>query len=602
MLPEAGHFLLLLAFAAALLCAAVPMLGAHRGYLSWQHAARPLAIAQLALVVGSFACLAWSFLEDDFSVALVALHGSVALPAVYKFSAVWGNHEGSLLLWTMLLCGWTAAVAMAGGALPWRTRAAVVSVMSAVSAGFMSFSLFTSNPFARLLPNTPVAGGELNPLLQDLGLVIHPPLLYMGYVGFAVAFGFAVAALLEGRRSRWAAWVYPWTLGAWSFLTVGIALGSWWAYYELGWGGWWFWDPVENASLMPWLVGTALVHSLMVTMRRGAFGSWSMLLAILAFAMCLLGTFLVRSGVLTSVHAFAADPARGVFILSFLIVAIGGALLLFAWRAPLTAATATRIAPLSREGLLLLNNVVLVACALTVLVGTMFPLVMDALGLGKYSIGPPYFNVTVGPMLLLLIALMLAMPCFRWGGGLVRPRLFQGPVRWGVVFGHGGLFTCALGAMLSTALNQESDVHMAPGDAARLGAHRFEYRALEQHEGPNYQAERALISVSRDGEPVALLRPEKRLYAGDRQMTEAGIDPGFTRDIYVAMGQRVDGQAWGFRLRVKPFVRWIWLGALLMACGGTLAVWTRVRAARRRARALDGAGDSTLLGDARAGG
>ena len=598
MIPELGHFLLLAAFAAALLGAVAPMLGARLGYLSWQRAARGFALAKLALVSGSFACLAWSFVGDDFSVALVAAHGSSALPAVYKFCAVWGNHEGSLLLWVLLLSGWTAAVALSGGELPLRVRSMVVSVMSSVSAGFLGFSLFTSNPFSRLLPSAPADGAELNPLLQDPGLVIHPPLLYMGYVGFSVAFGFAVAALLDGRRSRWTAWVYPWTLAAWAFLTLGIALGSWWAYYELGWGGWWFWDPVENASLMPWLVGTALVHSLMATMRRGAFGSWSLLLAIIAFALCLLGTFLVRSGVLTSVHAFAADPARGVYILLFLVASVGGALLLFSFRAPLTVSAAARVSALSKEGLLLFNNVVLVAAAMTVLVGTLYPLAMDALGLGKYSIGPPYFNITVAPMLGLLIALMLAMPWFRWGGGLARPRLFKGPVRWGVTLGHGGLFVCALGAVLSTALNRESDVHLAPGDAARVGDYRFEYRALERVDGPNYRADRALIAVSKRGAPVALLKPEKRVYGvGERRMTEAGIDPGFSRDLYVAMGQRVDGDTWGFRLRVKPFVRWIWLGALLMAFAGALAAWGRWRATARRRASLAGG-----LGGARGAG
>ncbi len=583
MIAELGHFLLLAAFSVALLGVVVPLLGAHWRYVGWQHAARPLAYAQLALVAGSFACLAWSFIADDFSVALVASHGHALLPTVYKFCAVWGNHEGSLLLWVLMLSGWMVAVALASHALPLRAVARVLAVMSAVAVGFLSFSLFTSNPFRRLLPIPPTDGSELNPLLQDFGLIVHPPLLYMGYVGFSVAFGFAIAALIEGRRDAWAAWVYPWTVAAWSFLTVGIALGSWWAYYELGWGGWWFWDPVENASFMPWLAGTALLHSLMATQRRGVFGSWSLLLAIIAFGLSLLGTFLVRSGVLTSVHAFAADPGRGVFILSLLTVAIGGGLLLFAFRAPMAANTTYRIEPLSREGLLLFNNVVLLAAALTVLVGTLFPLVTDALGQGKYSVGPPYFNITVGPLLLALVAMMLCMPAFRWGGGVAWPKLWQGPVRWSVVLGHGGLFVAALGIVLSTVLNQERDAHLGIGDATEIGAYRFEYRALNPVEGPNYRADRAQIAVSKRGEPVAVLEPEKREYtASGKQMTEAGIDPGFTRDLYVAMGERVAGETWGFRLRVKPFVRWIWLGALLMAAGGATAIWQRRRAARRR--------------------
>ncbi|HUH38755.1 MAG TPA: heme lyase CcmF/NrfE family subunit, partial [Spongiibacteraceae bacterium] len=572
------------------------------------------------------------------------------LPVAYKFAATWGNHEGSLLLWILILAGWIWAVANFGRSLPLDMQARVLSVLGVVATGFLLFSLFTSNPFARLLPLPPSEGRDLNPLLQDPGLVMHPPLLYIGYVGFSVAFAFAVAALWSGRLdAAWARWTRPWTNVAWLFLTLGIALGSWWAYYELGWGGWWFWDPVENASFMPWLAGTALIHSLAVTEKRGLFKSWTVLLAIFAFSLSLLGTFLVRSGVLTSVHSFAADPTRGIFILAFLALIVGGSLTLYALRAPRLTGTAS-YALVSREVLLLVNNVLLVVATLTVLLGTLFPMVVDALGGGKYSVGPPYFNAVFVPLMAVLMVFMGIGPNARWqktGASLLARRLWPAalasviiglafPVaygggyepgaalavcfamwlllsmladlrerRWrlntsyaGMLIAHLGLAVCVVGIGITSNYSAERDVRMAPGDSQALAGYRFEFLGVRHHEGPNFISDQGVLKVYRDDRQIAELYPEKRRYLSQRgqAMTEAAIDAGLFRDLYVALGEPLGDGAWAVRLHYKPFVRWIWLGALLMALGAGVAVcdkrYRRVRQTRTAALAGLGAGAS----------
>ncbi|MBA6412430.1 heme lyase CcmF/NrfE family subunit [Parahaliea sp. F7430] len=635
MIAEFGHFSLIIALCLAVLLTVIPLWGA------WRHNSAAMALApglSMGLLVFSgisFACLATAFLQDDFSVEVVANNSNSLLPMWYKFSAVWGNHEGSLLLWILILAFWTAAVATFSVQLPLLVLARVLSVMGFVAVGFLSFSLFTSNPFARLLPGTPADGRDLNPLLQDPGLIIHPPLLYMGYVGFSVAFAFAIAALLGGRLdASWARWSRPWTNVAWAFLTLGIMLGSWWAYYELGWGGWWFWDPVENASFMPWLAGTALLHSLAVTEKRGLFKSWTVLLAIFAFSLSLLGTFLVRSGVLTSVHAFATDPERGLFILVFLGLVVGGSLVLYALRAPAVNSRVT-FSWLSRETLLLVNNVVFLVATLTVLFGTLFPLLMDALGQGKYSVGPPYFNAVFVPLMALLIPFMGIGPVSRWkrdsatrwkaelllpglaalACGLTLPLLhadynlwvalalvlagwlFMGMLRdvwqrlrsapslwrglrrtpasyWGMVMGHLGFAACVIGVVATSQYSIERDLKMEPGQSESLAGYRFEFIEVQGVQGPNYVADEARFVVSREGVEVARLAPQKRRYlASGSIMTEAAIDDGLFRDLYVAMGEPVGEQgAWAIRLHYKPMVRWMWLGAIFMALGGFATV------------------------------
>ncbi len=652
MIPELGHFALIVSLCLAILLAIVPMWGAWRRNATAMALAPNLAIGQLVFVTLSFAALASAFLRDDFSVKLVASHSNTLLPEFYKFSAVWGNHEGSLLLWALILSGWTAAVAIFSAGLPLLMLARVLSVMGAIGCGFLSFSLFTSNPFARHLPSTPLEGSDLNPLLQDPGLIIHPPLLYMGYVGFSVAFAFAIAALLGGRLdAAWARWSRPWTNIALGFLSLGIMLGSWWAYYELGWGGWWFWDPVENASFMPWLAGTALVHSLAVTEKRGLFKSWTVLLAIFTFSLSLLGTFLVRSGVLTSVHAFAADPERGLFILIFLAFVVGGSLTLYALRAPAVSSRIT-FAWVSRESLLLLNNVVFLVATLTVLFGTLFPLIMDALGQGKVSVGPPYFNAVFVPLMALLVPFMGIGPTSRWKRdqvdrwraqlwlavvgavtcGLTLPLLAQPynvwmalavllsawlllglvwdvaqrtrnaaslakglsrltPSYWGMVVAHMGFAMSILGVVGTSQFAVERDLKMSPGDTQTLAGYTFELRDVGEVRGPNYVANEARIEVSVNGESVASLRPQKRRYlASGSVMTEAAIDPGIFRDLYVAMGEPVgEGDAWAIRLHYKPLVRWMWLGAIFMALGAfSTALDKRYRAQRSEQRAAAG--------------
>lgn len=635
MIPEIGHFALIIGLALALVLTVVPAWGAWQRNISAMSLAPGLAVGMLAMVFISFVCLCTAFLQDDFSVTVVASNSNSLLPPIYKFSAVWGNHEGSLLLWALILCLWTAAVAVFSSQLPLLVLSRVLSVMGAISVGFLSFSLLTSNPFARLLPSVPADGNDLNPLLQDPGLIIHPPLLYMGYVGFSVAFAFAIAALLGGRLdASWARWSRPWTNVAWAFLTLGIMLGSWWAYYELGWGGWWFWDPVENASFMPWLAGTALLHSLAVTEKRGLFKGWTVLLAIFAFSLSLLGTFMVRSGVLTSVHAFATDPARGMFILVFLAIVVGGSLTLYALRAPAVASRVS-FAWLSRESLLLLNNVVFLVATLTVLFGTLFPLIMDALGQGKYSVGPPYFNAVFVPLMALLAPFMGIAPISRWKRdstqrwkaelvvpgiaalvcavtlplfgaqynlwvalavllaawvvfGMVRDFWFriggrsglgQGlrrltPSYWGMVLGHLGFAACVVGVVATSQYSIEHDLKMSPGEAETLAGYEFRFIEVAPVRGPNFVADEARFEVFEDGRKIAELAPQKRRYlAGGSVMTEAAIDPGLFRDLYVAMGEPIGEQgAWAIRLHYKPMVRWMWLGAIFMGLGGFVTV------------------------------
>ncbi len=648
MTPELGHFALILALCVAAVQGVLPLVGAARGDARWIAIARPAARAQFLLVLFSFGCLALAFVGNDFSVAYVANHSNSKLPTPFRFAATWGGHEGSLLLWLLMLSGWSAAVSIASRQLPDAMVARVLGVLGLVSAGFMLFTLFTSNPFERVLP-PPSDGRDLNPLLQDPGLIFHPPMLYMGYVGFSVAFAFALGALIAGRLDvAWARWSRPWTIAAWIFLTLGIALGSYWAYYELGWGGWWFWDPVENASFMPWLVGTALIHSLAVTDKRGAFKSWTVLLAITAFSLSLLGTFLVRSGVLTSVHAFATDPRRGVFILALLTLVIGGSLVLFALRAPRTA-TGGQFALVSRESLLLANNVLLVVAAASVLLGTLYPLVIDAMGLGKLSVGPPYFNAVFVPLMVPLLFLVATGPFARWkeasaraiarrlavpaavavaagigvpfalggwqplaalGAALaawvacataanIRERIVQGgprqPRAWyGMHFAHLGLAVCVTGVALVKGYESEKDVRMAPGETVAIGPYQLRFAGVREVDGPNYRASRGELTLERDGQVLRTMRPEKRAYFSSQMpMTEAAIDTGLTRDVYVSLGEPLDGGAWSVRAHHKPFVDWIWFGALFMAFGGFLAASDRryrVRVAERFAAALAGGG------------
>ncbi|QIB52668.1 heme lyase CcmF/NrfE family subunit [Pseudomonas sp. OIL-1] len=649
MIPELGQIALIIALFLSLLQATVPLYGAWRGDSLAMSFAQPAAMAQGLFVLFAFLCLVQSFLANDFSVSYVALNSNSALPWYYQVSAVWGGHEGSLLLWALILSGWTFAVAIFSRDLPEEMLSRVLAVMGMISVGFMLFMLMTSNPFDRQLPFHPADGNDLNPLLQDFGLIVHPPMLYMGYVGFSVAFAFAIAALLGGRLdAAWARWSRPWTIVAWSFLGLGIILGSWWAYYELGWGGWWFWDPVENASFMPWLVGTALIHSLAVTEKRGVFKSWTVLLAIAAFSLSLLGTFLVRSGVLTSVHAFANDPERGVFVLGFLMVVVGGSLGLYALRAP-AVKSQIGFALWSRETFLLVNNVILVVTALMVLLGTLYPLVLDGLTGTLVSVGPPYFNALFLPLMGLLMLAMGVGMLSRWkdtpvkwlfgqlkwvlllsaigaiglavwigdhhlavgsmlflvfwvvgvsirdvlhktrNKGLVKgmralPRSF-----WGMTAAHIGMAVCAVGIVGASLFDNQRDLRMAAGDSLELGGYRFVYQGASHLEGPNWESDRANIEVYRGDRQVTVLHPEKRLYTVQNQMmTEAAIHAGFTRDLFVAMGEPLDDGAWAMRVHIKPFVRWIWLGGLMMSFGGLLAAADkryRLRAKRRETAA-----------------
>lgn len=630
MLPELGQIALILALLIAGLQAVLPLAGAQRGKAGWMAIARPAAYAQLFLVLGAFVVLTVAFVTQDFSVKYVAENSNSLLPMVYRYTAVWGAHEGSLLLWTLVLAVWNAAVAEFSRGLPERVIARVLGVIGIISLGFLSFLIFTSNPFIRLLPS-PLEGRDLNPLLQDVGMIIHPPMLYIGYVGFVVPFAFSIAALIDGSvDARWLRWTRPWTNVAWGFLTIGIALGSWWAYYELGWGGWWFWDPVENASFMPWLAGAALLHSQAVTEKRGSFRGWTLLLAIAAFSLSLLGAFLVRSGVLTSVHAFAADPSRGLFILIFLGLVIGGSLVLYVLRVPRLEQGAPFTAG-SRETLLLANNVLLTCACAMVLLGTLYPLLADALGLGKISVGPPYFGLLflllMAPLVLLLpfgpltrwqreemsrplrmlapwavLALVLGAfayfmaPQGKWktaAGIAAAAWVVFGTVRFlwtrfqskgsrftaemlGMTLAHSGIAVFLIGALLVEGLNVQRELAMTPGQTVEIGRYAFQYQGVDELSGPNYLATRGHVQVTRGDKLLILLNPEKRAYAsGGQVMTEAGIHPGLFGDVYVALGESLGGQARAVRIHIKPFVRWIWLGAGLMALGGFVTATDR---------------------------
>ena len=635
MIPELGHFALILATIVALIQGVLPLTGTYLPsrslQITLQSLARPMAILQFVLVALAFAALATSFLTNDFSVTYVVQHSNSLLPKPYQFAAVWGGHEGSLLLWVLMLALWSMAVALFSKSLPLDMVARVLSVLGLISVGFLLFILTTSSPFERLLPAA-LDGRDLNPLLQDPGLVIHPPMLYMGYVGLSVAFAFAVAALLSGRLdAAWARWSRPWTVIAWTFLTFGIGLGSWWAYYELGWGGWWFWDPVENASLMPWLVATALIHSLMVTEKRGSFKAWTVLLAIAAFSLSLLGTFLVRSGVLTSVHAFASDPKRGVFILLFLAVVVGSSLTLFAWRAP-RVTLGGRMELVSRESFLLANSVLLVVATGAVLLGTIYPLIIDALNMGKLSVGPPYFNAVFVPLLVPTVFLMVPGTIARWReakvseiaytlrfSGLASMVLAVGlpfvlggwsfgamlgiflgawvglgtlqqvvtrlrkPGRiglsfWGQNVAHFGMAVLVVGVTGVNSYEVERDVRMHVNDVVTIAPYSFQLKSLGEVTGPNYKAVRADVEVKRGDEVIETLQPEKRRYFSSAMpMTEAGIDSGFMRDLYVSLGEPLDDARteWSMRVYYKPFVPWLWGGILLMVLGGLLAALDR---------------------------
>ena len=630
MIPEIGHFALVVAFLTAAVLAVAPAVGAARGDPRWMEVAPQAAAGLFVFHLVAFACLAWAFARNDFSVVYVAANSNALLPLHYRLAAVWGAHEGSLLLWSLILSAWTLAVAAGSRSLPRATAARVLAVLGFIAAGFLLFMLLTSNPFDRLLPAAP-GGRDLNPLLQDVGLILHPPILYMGYVGLAVPFAFAVAALAEGQvAAAWTRWTRPWTTVAWTFLTLGIALGSWWAYYELGWGGWWFWDPVENASFIPWLVATALIHSLAVSDKRGAFKAWTVLLAISGFSLSLLGAFLVRSGVLVSVHAFASDPTRGAFILALFGLFAGGAIALFAWRAG-RIAEGGRFTPCSRETLLLANNVLLATAAATVLLGTLYPLLLDALGLGRISVGRPYFDRVFVPLMVPLAVLLAAGAAARWkrdraarlgrllrgaaavavGGGLAtmvlagsaaagfgaalalwiafstlrsiadRVRSARGLLRLprgfaGMSVAHFGFAVTLAGVCFVSVFEEEQVVRLAPGETAAIAGYEVRFVGVREAPGPNYRALRAGLEVTRGGRPVTRLEPEKRTYASQAEpMTEAAIDPGFTRDLYAALGEPLGDGAWSVRLHYKPFVRWIWLGALLMALGGALAAADR---------------------------
>ena len=631
MIPELGQFSLVLAAVLSVLLGVLPLWGTLRPNPTLQALARPLALLQFVLVALSFVCLAYAFLNNDFSVKYVANHSNSLLPKQYQFAAVWGGHEGSLLLWMLMLTGWAAAVALFSQTLPLVMVARVLGVMGLITVGFMLFILFTSNPFDRLFP-VPADGRDLNPLLQDPGLVIHPPMLYMGYVGMSVAFAFAIAALLSGRLdAAWARWSRPWTVIAWAFLTLGIGLGSWWAYYELGWGGWWFWDPVENASLMPWLVGTALIHSLMVTEKRGSFKAWTVVLAIAAFSLSLLGTFLVRSGVLTSVHAFATDPTRGVFILIFLAIVVGASLTLFAWRAPQVTLGGS-MGVVSRESFMLLNSVLLVVATGAVLLGTLYPLVIDALNLGKLSVGPPYFNLVFAPLMVPLLFILVPGTIARWREAHVS-EMFQelrwvgaaslllaiglpfvwgpwsigtalgvflgmwvalgslhnmvnrlrkpgriGGSFWGQHLAHFGLAVVVLGITGVKSYEVERDVRMGLGQTVTIEPYTFRLVDMVDVNGPNYKATQAHVEVVKNDKVIHVLYPEKRRYFSTAMpMTEAAIRSNFFGDLYVSLGDPIAGDtpSWSMRVYHKPFVPWLWVGVLLMVTGGMVAALDR---------------------------
>jgi cytochrome c-type biogenesis protein CcmF len=630
MAPELGIFALILAFVLSLSQAFFGLAGAWRGNVAWMAVARPAVTGQLVFVAMAFGCLVYSFVTNDFSVLYVARNSNSLLPVFYQVAALWGAHEGSLLLWILILAIWSVAVAAFSRALPVSFSSRVLGIMGLISAGFMLFTLWTSSPFTRLLPAAQ-DGADLNPVLQDFALAIHPPMLYTGYVGFSVAFAFACAAMLEGRLDQtWAKWTRPWTVFAWLFQTIGIALGSWWAYYELGWGGWWFWDPVENASFLPWLVGTALIHSLSVTEKRGLFKSWTLLLAIFAFSLSLMGTFLVRSGVLVSVHSFATDPTRGLYILAFLVLTIGGSLALYAWRAPKLYAPGG-FEVFSREFFLLVNNVILVSVAALVLWGTLSPLVYEMLGIGKISVGPPVFAVMfLVPMLPLMVflavgvhsawrrgkltssakplwllatvAAVLAVAIqgfvFRsihlvgligiaFGFWIIFSSLVDPVSRWrrrqtltagmlGMCLAHVGVGVFAIGASGVESYKIEKDVGLKPGESFHIAGYDFKFLSASNVKGPNYDAVEALVQVSQGGRTITLLRPQKRHFLVQQtDNSQAAISVNWARDLFVAMGNPLGNDAWSMRVQYKPLVRYIWLGAIIMAFGGFVAATDR---------------------------
>ena len=638
MIAELGNYALALSLAVSFFLAILPLWGAEKGHPQLMSLARPMTYGLFFSLTIAFAALFYLFAVNDFSVQYVVNNSNSSLPIYYRLSAVWGSHEGSLLLWIWLLTLWGAAVALFSKHLPQEAVARVLGIMGIISIGFLLFVLFTSNPFTRTFPDFPVDGRELNPMLQDVGLIFHPPLLYMGYVGFSVAFAFAIASLMTGKLdSAWARWSRPWTMAAWVFLTLGIVLGSWWAYYELGWGGWWFWDPVENSSLMPWLAGTALIHSLAVTEKRGSFKAWTVLLAILAFSLCLLGTFLVRSGILVSVHAFASDPTRGLYILAYLVVVIGGSLTLYAYKGN-QIRSRDNAERYSRETLLLLNNILLMTALCVVFLGTLLPLVHKQLGLGSISIGAPFFDqmflIIMTPFALLLgigplvkwrrdqfseirtpvvvsVVVMaiagFALPYFLHNKLTVsvalgtmmsviivllslyemkqrathRESFFKGITKlsrshWGMILAHLGVAMTVWGIAFSQNFSVERDVRMAVGDTVQIADYDFKFTGVSDANGPNYMGGKAQIDISKDGKPEATLFAEKRFYTVSKMpMTEAAIDWGFTRDLYVALGEKIEDNSWALRLYYKPFIRWIWIGGLFMAIGGLLCMFDR---------------------------
>jgi cytochrome c-type biogenesis protein CcmF len=649
MIPEIGLYCLILAFCLSIVQGILPMAGSYIRATRWLQLAVPLSLLSCLLLCASFATLVYCFVADDFSLQYVANNSNTQLPVPYKISATWGAHEGSLLLWLLVLSLWSAVFSLRSSMLPVLMRARILSILGLLAAGFSAFTLFTSNPFTRNLPFVPDEGSDLNPLLQDFGLIVHPPMLYCGYVGFAVPFAFAIAALLEKDAATrtsvshaWTRWVRPWANTAWAFLTIGIALGSWWAYYELGWGGWWFWDPVENASFMPWLAGTALIHSLAASDKRQLFSSWTLLLAIFAFSLSLLGTFLVRSGVLTSVHAFATDPTRGAFILVFLAIVIGGSLTLFALRAPTAPSSGYRF--FSREMFVLLNSCLMAILLAIVCLGTLYPLIADALSWGKISVGPPYFNRFFLPLMAVVLLLLPVGVSLQWNDNQSFRALFvwakkpaamaaflspllllalsipftflavlaawlgawvvcstltdvQNKLRnarsitqglrslrlayWGMCIAHVGLAISAMGIGFTSLASEQRDLRLAPGESAEVAGYAFTFQQMQGGMGPNYSAQHAIFYVRAPDNTIRSLQPEKRQYlASGKTMTEAAIWPGFSRDIYISLGEALqpeagDASAWSVRLHVKPAIRWIWLGAILMAIGATLSVFDK---------------------------
>jgi len=631
MIPELGHFALILALLVAAALGTLSLAGGQNGRADWMALAKPGAQVLWLLTGFSFLCLSYAFYTNDFSVMYVAQHSNTQLPDIYRIAAVWGGHEGSLLLWLLMLCTWMMAVSIFSRQLPDVMVSRVLGVLGLIAVGFLLFMLITSNPFVRL-SDIPADGRDLNPLLQDPGLVFHPPMLYMGYVGMAIPFAFSIAALLNGRLdAAWARWTRPWATAAWICLTIGIAMGSWWAYYELGWGGWWFWDPVENASFLPWLVGTALMHSLAVTEKRGLFRSWTIMLSLIAFSLSLLGTFLVRSGVLTSVHAFATDPKRGVFILLFLAVVVGGSLILFAMRSGKVRSGGS-FSLVSRETFLLVNNVLLTTAAAAVLLGTLYPLIIDALNLGKLSVGPPYFNAVFAPIMLPVLFFMVIGSYTRWKNDTVadltkklRPvaiisvllgctapllagawsalvavgltlsiwivlasfvqmyRQFKDTANWkstpisywGMHVAHIGIAVCVVGITMVKGYETEKDVRMTLGDTVEVGGYTLRLTGIKEVPGPNYNADQGTVELVKGDKVLRTLHPEKRTYfSSTMPMTEAAIDTSLTRDVYVSLGEKLDGAgkpAWAMRVYHKPFITWIWLGCFLMAIGGGMA-------------------------------